>query len=324
MSSVAAMAKTPSANASTRAGPTASARAGGERLVREPNERRLRVCGGEVLHLPAVQHAGVHEPERRGRARAAAGDRLVGGGVAGAQGRVPPPRQPRAARALERRDEARRRAVALRRAGEREVPGAPRRDAGCIELVRPAERQGRGKEDRHARHLLDPGELSAEGASHPGGRQRCKESEGQRPHPAAAGSSGGNASPGSASSSRPKTPASASAAAGLTSGRSSGRPSSRAIVVKAASSRPQAVIQSVNGAGSRSTFSAYPWVVTQREMWMPIDAILRGGGASQTPVRPSIRVASIANAASVRQIASSRSRQYFLTSRPWRFRSRIG
>ena len=33
-------------------------------------------------------------------------------------------------------------------------------------------------------------------------------------------------------------------------------PSSRAIVVKAASSSPQAVIQSVNGAGSRSTLSA--------------------------------------------------------------------
>ena len=34
------------------------------------------------------------------------------------------------------------------------------------------------------------------------------------------------------------------------------RPSSRAIVVNAASSSPQAVIHSVNGAGSRSTFSA--------------------------------------------------------------------
>ena len=34
------------------------------------------------------------------------------------------------------------------------------------------------------------------------------------------------------------------------------RSSSRAIVVNAASSSPQAVIQSVNGAGSRSTFSA--------------------------------------------------------------------
>ena len=43
---------------------------------------------------------------------------------------------------------------------------------------------------------------------------------------------------------------------GRTSSTVSGRPSSRAIVVNAASSSPQAVIHSVNGAGSRSTFSA--------------------------------------------------------------------
>ena len=43
---------------------------------------------------------------------------------------------------------------------------------------------------------------------------------------------------------------------GRTSSTESGRPSSRAIVVNDASSRPQAVIHSVNGAGSRSTLSA--------------------------------------------------------------------
>jgi hypothetical protein len=69
--------------------------------------------------------------------------------------------------------------------------------------------------------------------------------------------------------------------------------------VKAASSIPHAVIHSVNGAGSRSTLSAYPWVVTHFEMWIPIDAIFRGGDSSQIPVSPSIRVASIPSGASV-------------------------
>ena len=48
----------------------------------------------------------------------------------------------------------------------------------------------------------------------------------------------------------------AAAAAGFTSSTATGRPSSRAIEVKAASSSPQAVIHSVNGAGSRSTLRA--------------------------------------------------------------------
>ena len=43
---------------------------------------------------------------------------------------------------------------------------------------------------------------------------------------------------------------------GRTSSTVTGRPSSSAIVVNRASSSPQAVIQSVNGAGSRSTLSA--------------------------------------------------------------------
>ena len=60
----------------------------------------------------------------------------------------------------------------------------------------------------------------------------------------------------SSSKARPKTSASAATAAGRTSSTATGRPSSRAIVVNAASSSPQAVIHSVNGAGSRSTLSA--------------------------------------------------------------------
>ena len=63
-------------------------------------------------------------------------------------------------------------------------------------------------------------------------------------------------SAGSSDSSRSKTSARAAAACGRTSSTRHRRPSSRASVVKAASSSPQAVIQSVNGAGSRSTFSA--------------------------------------------------------------------
>src|SRR5207302_11159375 len=91
---------------------------------------------------------------------------------------------------------------------------------------------------------------------------------GQRPCPSSAGTG---------SSSRPKTSASAAAACGRTSSTVTGRSSSRAIVVNIASSSPHAVIHSVNGAGSRSTLSAYPCVVIQREMCTPIDAILRGG-----------------------------------------------
>jgi hypothetical protein len=49
--------------------------------------------------------------------------------------------------------------------------------------------------------------------------------------------------------------------------------------------------------------------VTHFETWIPIDAIFRGGEASQIPVRPSIRVASMPSGASVRMRASSRSRQ---------------
>ena len=86
------------------------------------------------------------------------------------------------------------------------------------------------------------------------------------------------------------------------------RPSSRLIVVNCASSSPHAVIQAVNGAGSRSTLSAYPCVVTQRETCTPIEASLRGGPSSQTPVSPSIVVASRPNRPTVAMIACSRSR----------------
>ena len=84
------------------------------------------------------------------------------------------------------------------------------------------------------------------------------------------------------------------------------------------------MIHSVNGAGSTSTLSAYPCVVTHRETCTPIDAILRGGRVSQTPVRPSIRSAVSPSAPTVSISACSRSRTYFFTSRPCRFRSRIG
>ena len=73
---------------------------------------------------------------------------------------------------------------------------------------------------------------------------------------------------------------------------------------------------------------AYPCVVTHRDAWTPIDAIFRGpspfDGGIQTPVSPSIRAPSSANARSVAMIASSRSRTYFFRSRPCRLRSRIG
>ena len=84
------------------------------------------------------------------------------------------------------------------------------------------------------------------------------------------------------------------------------------------------MIHSVNGAGSRSTLSAYPCVVTHFEMWTPMEAIFRGGRSSQIPVKPSIRVASTPTAPIVRISASSRSRQYLLTSWPCRVRSKIG
>ena len=58
------------------------------------------------------------------------------------------------------------------------------------------------------------------------------------------------------SNASPNTSARAATAAGFTSSTATGRPSSRAIEVKAASSSPQAVIHSVNGAGSRSTLRA--------------------------------------------------------------------
>jgi len=48
------------------------------------------------------------------------------------------------------------------------------------------------------------------------------------------------------------------------------------------------------------------------------------GVSMQIPVRPSIRVVSSPNSASVRISASSRSRQYFLTSCPCLVRSKIG
>src|SRR6185437_13358359 len=107
----------------------------------------------------------------------------------------------------------------------------------------------------------------------------------------------------------PSTSAIACAAAGRTSSTVTVRPSSFAIVVNAYPSSPQAVIHCVNGAGSRSTLRAYPWVVTHLWMWIPIDAILRGGRSSQTPVRPSKVVLSRENASSVLASASSSSRQ---------------
>ena len=74
------------------------------------------------------------------------------------------------------------------------------------------------------------------------------------------------------------------------------------------------MIHSVNGAGSRSTLSASPCVVTQRETCTPIDAILRGGSpGTQTPVSSvDARCPRAPKVASVRMTASSRSRQYLL------------
>src|SRR5206468_10978936 len=63
-------------------------------------------------------------------------------------------------------------------------------------------------------------------------------------------------SAGSSSSTTPKVSANAWAATGRTASTVTARPSSWETVVNAASSSPQAVIQLVNGAGSRSTFSA--------------------------------------------------------------------
>ena len=118
-----------------------------------------------------------------------------------------------------------------------------------------------------------------------------------------------------------RPPPSAAAAAGRTSSTVTARPSSRAIVVNCASSSPQAVIHSVNGAGSRSTLSAYPCVVTQRETWTPIEAIFRGPrpppAGIHTPVSPSCGVAVEAERRqSFGRSPRSRSRTYFLRSLP--------
>src|SRR5262249_4505807 len=127
-------------------------------------------------------------------------------------------------------------------------------------------------------------------------------------------------SAGSSSSSRPNTSATAAVAAGRTSATATGRPSSSDIVVNVASSSPQAAIQLVNRPGARSTVTPEPCVVTHRETWTPIDAILRGPepfpGGIHTPVSPSMRVASSAKAASVWMIACSRLATYRFTSLP--------
>ena len=89
-----------------------------------------------------------------------------------------------------------------------------------------------------------------------------------------------------------------------------GRPSSRAIVVNAASSSPQAVIHSVNGAGSRSMFSAKPCVVTHLG-----DVDPDGGDLSRRPYPDACQAVDSAAAtpksARVRMTVPSRSRQYF-------------
>src|SRR5438128_264807 len=84
-------------------------------------------------------------------------------------------------------------------------------------------------------------------------------------------------SAGNGSKSSSNTSAKASRANDRTSSTLTGRPSSLAIVVNDASASPHAVIQAVNGARSRSTLSAYPCVVIHLLMWIPIEAIFRGG-----------------------------------------------
>src|SRR5581483_5041359 len=100
--------------------------------------------------------------------------------------------------------------------------------------------------------------------------------------------------------------------------------SSRATEVNAYPSSPHAVIHSVNGAGSRSTLSAYPCVEIHLLRWIPIEAIFLGGESNQTPVSPSNVVAASENAESVFAMLSSSIRQYCFTSWPCRDRSRIG
>src|SRR6478736_9653977 len=78
--SVAAIAKTPSANVSSLA--TRLAWPGGDRLVRHARQHRL-LRATEILRLPAVQVALVREPERVRRARPAAADRMEEGRIAG-------------------------------------------------------------------------------------------------------------------------------------------------------------------------------------------------------------------------------------------------
>ena len=129
----------------------------------------------------------------------------------------------------------------------------------------------------------------------------------------------------SSSKDRLKTSSRAAAAYGRTSSTVSGRPSSRAIVVKDASSSPQAVIQLVNGAGIEVDVQR---VAVCRHPARDVDAdradLPRRTFEPDTgqPLEASRGRAS--NAPSVRMTASSRSRQYFRTSRPCRFRSRIG
>ena len=84
-------------------------------------------------------------------------------------------------------------------------------------------------------------------------------------------------------------------------------PSSRATVVKAASSSPQA---DPLGERGRVEVDVERVAVGRHPLGgIPIEAIFRGGGVSQTPVSPSIRSASTPSLASVSISASSRSRQ---------------
>ena len=71
---------------------------------------------------------------------------------------------------------------------------------------------------------------------------------------------------------------------------------------------------------------AKPCVVTQRETWTPIEAILRGREprGSQTPVRPVDRVASSPKGATRPDDRLLEVTDVALTSFPWRLRSRIG
>ena len=67
-------------------------------------------------------------------------------------------------------------------------------------------------------------------------------------------------------------------------------------------SRPHGTTHS-NGCRSLSTLTAKPWVVTPRETWMPIEAILRS--STQTPVSPSRGPAAMPSSASAATIARS-------------------